>query len=135
MTVRQATPALSEGEQFDEETINLDSNDILQPTLRAILRNSELLADTSLQCERIKKKGSKVKTNCRCSYVAQHCDTSTNSVRNRTNGFCSSRCGYGKNADTCYRQRGFKDHRMTRKILSSSLKAWMDLENPFIKSS
>ena len=59
MTVRQTSPALSEGEVYMEEALDLDANAVFTPTLQAVLWLPELIATTALQKERITKKGPK----------------------------------------------------------------------------
>ena len=57
MTVRQTTPALSEGGLFDEDLVDIGSNATVRPTLRAVLWLSELIATTALHKDKVTRKG------------------------------------------------------------------------------
>ena len=59
MTVRQTSPALSEGEFYMAEDLDLDANSVFRPTLQAVLWLSELIAITTLKKEKVTKKGPK----------------------------------------------------------------------------
>ena len=52
MTVRQTSPAVSEGEVYLEDGLDLDSNAVFRPTLQAVLWLSELIATTTLRSPR-----------------------------------------------------------------------------------
>ena len=60
MTVRQTSPGLSEPEIIDEEIIDIDSNEIIKPTLQSVVWLAELVATTSMRNERIPRKGPKL---------------------------------------------------------------------------
>ena len=57
MTVRQTSPVLSEPEFIDEDKIDIDSNEIIRPTLQSVVWLAELVATTSMRNERIPRKG------------------------------------------------------------------------------
>ena len=59
MTVRQTSPALSEGEIHMIDELDLDANSVFRPTLQAVLWLSELIATTTLRKEKVTKKGPK----------------------------------------------------------------------------
>ena len=61
MTVRQTSPALSEGETYGIDELDLDANAVFRPTLQAVLWLSELIATTTLRKEKVTKKGPKVR--------------------------------------------------------------------------
>ena len=58
MTVRQTSPVIAEPEFVDEEKIDIDSHEIIKPTLQSVVWLAELVATTSMKNER--KKGSEV---------------------------------------------------------------------------
>ena len=60
MTVRQTSPTFSEPEFIDEEKIDIDSNEIIRPTLQSVVWLAELVATTSMKNERIQRKGPKL---------------------------------------------------------------------------
>ena len=60
MTVRQTSPVFSEPEIIDEEMIDIDSNEIVKPTLQSVVWLAELVATTSMRKERIPRKGPKL---------------------------------------------------------------------------
>ena len=60
MTVRQTSPVFSEPEIIDEEIIDIDSNEIVKPTLQSVVWLAELVATTSMRNERIPRKGPKL---------------------------------------------------------------------------
>ena len=60
MTVRQTSPVFSEPEFIDEEKIDIDSNEIIKPTLQSVVWLAELVATTSMKNERIPRKGPKL---------------------------------------------------------------------------
>ena len=60
MTVRQTSPVFSEPEIIDEEIIDIDSNEIIKPTLQSVVWLAELVATTSMRNERIPRKGPKL---------------------------------------------------------------------------
>ena len=60
MTVRQTSPVISEPEFIDEEKIDIDSNEIVKPTLQSVVWLAELVATTSMKNERIPRKGPKL---------------------------------------------------------------------------
>ena len=57
MTIRQTSPVLSEPDFIDEEKIDIDSNEIVKPTLQSVVWLAELVATTSMRNERIPRKG------------------------------------------------------------------------------
>ena len=59
MTVRQTSPALSEGEVYLDEGLDLDANAVFRPTLQAVLWLSELIATTALRKEKVTTRGLK----------------------------------------------------------------------------
>ena len=60
MTVRQTSPVISEPEFIDEEKIDIDSNEIIKPTLQSVVWLAELVATISMKNERIPRKGPKL---------------------------------------------------------------------------
>ena len=60
MTVRQTSPVISEPEFIDEEKIDIDSHEIIKPTLQSVVWLAELVATTSMKNERIPRKGPKL---------------------------------------------------------------------------
>ena len=60
MIVRQTSPVISEPEFIDEEKIDIDSNEIVKPTLQSVVWLAELVATTSMKNERIPRKGPKL---------------------------------------------------------------------------
>ena len=56
MTFRQTSPALSEGEVYLEEGLDLDANAVFRPTLQAVLWLFELIATTTLRKEKVTTK-------------------------------------------------------------------------------
>ena len=60
MTVRQTSPVISEPEVIDEDKIDIDSNEIIKPTLQSVVWLAELVATTSMKNERIPRKGPKL---------------------------------------------------------------------------
>ena len=60
MTVRQTSPVISEPEFIDEDKIDIDSNEIVKPTLQSVVWLAELVATTSMKNERIPRKGPKL---------------------------------------------------------------------------
>ena len=60
MMVRQTSPVMSEPEFIDEEKIDIDSHEIIKPTLQSVVWLAELVATTSMKNERIPRKGPKL---------------------------------------------------------------------------
>ena len=60
MTIRQTSPVFSEPEIIDEEIVDIDSNEIIKPTLQSVVWLAELVATTSMRNERIPRKGPKL---------------------------------------------------------------------------
>ena len=58
--IRQTSPVFSEPEFIDEEKIDIDSNEIVKPTLQSVVWLAELVATTSMRNERIPRKGPKL---------------------------------------------------------------------------
>ena len=60
MTVRQTSPVISEPEFIDEEKIDIDSHEIIKPTLQSVVWLAELVATTSMKNDRVPRKGPKL---------------------------------------------------------------------------
>ena len=60
MTVRQTSPVLSEPDVIVEERIDIDSHEIVKPTLQSVVWLAELVATTSMSNDRIPRKGPKL---------------------------------------------------------------------------
>ena len=60
MTIRQTSPVLSEPDLIVEERIDIDSHEIVKPTLQSWAWLAELVATTSMLNDRIPRKGPKL---------------------------------------------------------------------------